>query len=217
MIFRILSFAAIFCSISYQPLNARSVEIAAEAVATIQNAGARGEPEGFRFFNVIGGGSRFASFGIIEIDLSPAQRLSLSNETKVRLILTQRNANFSREGSFSVHLAGGGLDESIFPGSSSFQFDVQQGVGGIDLAALDYPVWEVGRGSFEVCESGHRDEIVLNFSDLQSPESRYLQNALTERSRIRLLVLAEDDATAATWSGVEPSRNFAPPAIVFDN
>ena len=195
---------------------ARQVDVIAEAVATVQASGARGEPEGFRFFNIVGSSSRFASFGIVEFNLSAARGLTLSPNSSMKLALTQRNANFSRGGRYSIHLAGGGLDESIFPGSVHFRFNVEEGERGMNVSGVDYPIWKIGEGTFDLLESGHVDSIPFTLSDWPTAAGLYFQEALTNGSRIRIFLLPEDSSVAATWSGVEPSRNFSPPTLVLD-
>jgi hypothetical protein len=188
----------------------------ATVTASVQPNGLRPLPDGIRFFNVRGVGSsrQFASYGVLEFDLFRAGGSTFDAQTEVVLILSQRNANFTAPGRFSVFLAGNRFGDLV-PGSENFIFDRQAVPHGMDPETkAEYPLWKVGEGSFEVRETGEVDTYILKVADWPRPAQEFFASAFRQRGTVRLFLFPEDESIAATWSGIENSRATQPPRLL---
>ena len=212
-----LSAAAALVALAAAPTFAAVVTASTNAEIRAATASSTDDDSGIRvfsgatstlFFNVEGDGTGFQTFGVA--DFTVAAEPGATGLASASLDLTQSNAAFTADGNYAVYLArnsaAGVIDATMNPaGAPAYQ------VGNDGLAAID-PVFNVfptplGTDLFTQVANG---TIETTTFDTSTPAAAYLLNTIQTGGTVRLVVVAVDTTTAATFAGQANNAGPAP-------
>ena len=173
--------------------------------ATVQGAGPRSGANGQNFFNLEGSDNNaFASFGVIDIDLSPLflGGNPYSTVTGATLTLAENNAAFSHPGSYSVYLTNQtGVDISS-TNTNLKAITTNNGAAMVDVNNLLTPLsTALGSDAFTTTgnvNNGQLHTVSLNFT---GGSLTSIINALNSGGKLRLVLTPDTHDTVATFSG----------------
>ncbi|MEL7449516.1 MAG: endonuclease/exonuclease/phosphatase family protein [Pseudomonadota bacterium] len=181
--------------------------VAAFDNATVQPAGPRPGSGGKTFFNIEGSGNGdFASFGVADFRFAACEAKMIENP---RLELRQSNAGFTTDGRYSVYLTDA-VDVDIQAGTSPLTYQGGDGLASVDplLTGLEF----LAEFDFVETASGSTDTVALTPS---AGASAQLVAALNAGDAMRLVLVPEESAVAATYAG--QNNNSGPaPTFVFE-
>lgn len=172
---------------------------------TVQPNGPRPGASGTNFLNIEGDGNgSFASFGVIDLDLSDVIEAGVTaeNAQEIGLELLQSNAGFSRNGPYSVYVASAAaaqipIDQNIVYQVGNNSIDCVPASLSIDAAFIaKYPgVHYSPDGS--LLPDGTIDDVALYGPAFATA----LLDAINSHEVLRLLIVPDQDDTAATFAG----------------
>jgi hypothetical protein len=173
-------------------LTLAGTELAASKTLTVQPSGPRGGEPGKAFVNVEGKkNDKYASYAVL---VFPASKAESGNGpvTGLKLTLTQSIARFSKEGKVKIALLASGDGAET---EASWKFDPASidGLGGRfkDRSA-------VGSSEFKPGKSGQAESITLTLDAVAKAD---VAKTLKAGGEIRLLIVPDDEAVAATYFG----------------
>lgn len=190
---------------------APAATIEAFDTATVQPGGPRPAPGGKDFFNIEGSANGgFASFGVVDFNLSGLGLGPVQSVENVQLQLTEANAAFSLNGPMSFYYtAAAGVD--VQPGAATAFQSPNDGLASVDPALG--PLVYLGSGQYDVTGNGTVETFSLNFS---GDAMTGFVDAINGGSMLRLIITPDAATTAATYAGATYSNSAWHPMLTFD-
>jgi hypothetical protein len=186
---------AVACGFAPAPA-ATAGDAVSASTFTVQPGGPRTGRAGALYFNIEGrnnsGGSKYASFGVIEFQTTGLTEADLK-DGDLTLTLTQDLAGFSADGPLKIYLARARVD----PRTQKFDLATIDGLGG-QVAMKDL----IGSGAFQKKDSGKADAFPLK---LDGAALEYLKGLVARNEPIQIVVVPDDETVAATFLGAGSS------------
>jgi len=171
--------------------------------ATVQPGGPRTGTNGKRFLNIEGSSNNsFASFGIADFRIPTG--VTFNSGGALSLTLTQANASFTNNGSLAFYLTTDTTD-SIDPGSSPFRY--QSSATPTGLGSQLATTYLLGTGNFTQVADGTAD--LFSFTPSGAALS-YLTTQVNTAGLVRLILVPNDAAVAATYAGFSNTTSPGP-------
>ena len=198
----------VFADYRYGAMNEATdsiLNVVALANFTVQPAGPRPGTTGTSFLNIEGDGNgNFASFGVIEFDFNGviAEGVTAENLKDVGLELLQSNAGFSRNGPYSVYVTSAAA--ALIPIDADISYQVgNNGIACVPASLANNAIFVTKYPGVHYTPSGSLlpDGTIDDVAFYGPAFETSLLDAINAGGVLRLLIVPEQDDTAATFAG----------------